>query len=485
MHPKLRIENLKRLPPSIRKLAEVACGPHRSFEDAGGSRMHSTLSRILAADRDALYSIFYANLDPVRIPGPDQLESLRPETSFNISAAAKTLETIFRTDPPMDVAIAAWPRIWPWFEFICTYRDYLPRTPLDLLEPAEFLIHFLRFTGSFKHDSYAILIETPGFAGMIARAWRLLSSLEEPLVQEMAHDDLCRFMICFTHGQENINELVEGAGGAMEDLGGLVVAYLGACIHRPPVRISSTLRSFRVDATPRLEQIEEIDGNSSSMRACDNSQCGDIRDKSELERCSGCLAFYYCSQTCQIHDWRLGGHRRSCRRYGYLGLTSRVKSALGARERAFLHALLDRDYKHRLSICVQQVAFMVAHSDELFLTSFDYSLGAVNITVESAMAASDVMSVANSVVMSVAGPEWTDTMRRAAESEGRLQLHAMRIPEGTALRCWVVPLRASSGTTHRKLRDAAKQIGTGGKNIDVAGEVQAILQEKSGVLEIH
>ncbi|KAJ7818409.1 hypothetical protein B0H14DRAFT_2839347 [Mycena olivaceomarginata] len=43
--------------------------------------------------------------------------------------------------------------------------------------------------------------------------------------------------------------------------------------------------------------------------------CGVIRAKDEFLRCSGCRAMYYCSRTCQIADWRVGGHRRACKHF--------------------------------------------------------------------------------------------------------------------------------------------------------------------------
>ncbi|KAJ7201223.1 hypothetical protein C8J57DRAFT_1412418, partial [Mycena rebaudengoi] len=52
------------------------------------------------------------------------------------------------------------------------------------------------------------------------------------------------------------------------------------------------------------------------LKACDNLQCAIISDRTRFRRCSGCLCFYYCSQECQIIDWRVGGHQEACNAYG-------------------------------------------------------------------------------------------------------------------------------------------------------------------------
>ncbi|KAJ7290444.1 hypothetical protein C8J57DRAFT_1705818 [Mycena rebaudengoi] len=52
------------------------------------------------------------------------------------------------------------------------------------------------------------------------------------------------------------------------------------------------------------------------LKACDNLECAIISDKTRFQRCSGCLCFYYCSQECQIIDWRAGGHQEACNTYG-------------------------------------------------------------------------------------------------------------------------------------------------------------------------
>ncbi|KAJ7253297.1 hypothetical protein C8J57DRAFT_1349421 [Mycena rebaudengoi] len=52
------------------------------------------------------------------------------------------------------------------------------------------------------------------------------------------------------------------------------------------------------------------------LKACDNLECAIISDKTRFQRCSGCLCFYYCSQECQIIDWRVGWSPGGLHTYG-------------------------------------------------------------------------------------------------------------------------------------------------------------------------
>ncbi|KAJ7698261.1 hypothetical protein B0H17DRAFT_1328613 [Mycena rosella] len=55
-----------------------------------------------------------------------------------------------------------------------------------------------------------------------------------------------------------------------------------------------------------------LDGQFPCRRACDNIQCGQIREKTAFGRCKQCQSFYYYSRQCQRNDWQKGGHREAC-----------------------------------------------------------------------------------------------------------------------------------------------------------------------------
>ncbi|KAJ7133986.1 hypothetical protein C8R43DRAFT_1239305 [Mycena crocata] len=213
-------------------------------------------------------------------------------------------------------------------------------------------------------------------------------------------------------------------------------------------------------AQKRVELLDAFCSTSVLLRTCDNTVCGQIRDKFSFRRCAGCQVFHYCSQACQIQDWKHGGHRGVCGSHRYLGLTARMSFKVGARERAFLRALLDRDYQeHRAYICALQVQFMVKHLCCVFFTSFDYQAGHVEIAVQ----AVDDLGVVRDVLDSA-----------GAESQREI-----------FFRFWVVPLRTNSPNITRGLRALAAEISEKNEALNVAEEVAALIRREIDVVEIH
>ncbi|KAJ6524216.1 hypothetical protein B0H19DRAFT_1276661 [Mycena capillaripes] len=117
--------------------------------------------------------------------------------------------------------------------------------------------------------------------------------------------------------------------------------------------------------------------NAVRLRACDNSECGNIRPKTEFRRCSGCLCFYYCSNTCQKTHWRTGGHSDACSGCTFLNLGER--QAFTARERGFIRALVHHDYKAaKATLYAQYAAGLRMTPGAALFTTFDYSTGPVH-----------------------------------------------------------------------------------------------------------
>ncbi|KAJ7478997.1 hypothetical protein FB451DRAFT_172552 [Mycena latifolia] len=264
MHPKLGLDNLERLPLPIREVAESACGPHRSWEHVAA--MQIALSRVPNIDRTAFYPVCYTNLDTARIPTIDQLESFSPETETTVMSAAMALDTILQLRPAADVARAMWPRIWEYFSWLHTYRDYFPETTFKLPQPSTLFLNFLLFTNRLGADSdfYDSLAVAGGFAGMITKAWSFLDEVEvTPDVRDAALYGLCRFMLSFTHGTDEVADLIEGAGGSMRDLGKLVLRYLHGAIHQPPAPLTD-IHVFRIRTI--LDFLHKVDFHPDAHR---------------------------------------------------------------------------------------------------------------------------------------------------------------------------------------------------------------------------
>ncbi|KAJ7116887.1 hypothetical protein C8R44DRAFT_791594 [Mycena epipterygia] len=234
---------------------------------------------------------------------------------------------------------------------------------------------------------------------------------------------------------------------------------------------------FMTVTDDRFDVLTDVD--YPAEKACDNLKCDIIDEKSSFERCSGCKSVYYCSRECQITDWQEGAHRKACRSYqsASLSLTELSKPIFTVRERAFIRALLHHDYTmHASSICKKQVEFMAEHPTcDLLITLFDYCTGHLQIEVHSA-AHSPL-----STILEEADDEWTDFIARAAWSQGRLQLHVMRVLDGTTTPYWVVPLRSSSSDIFDSLRDLARHPISEG----VMDEISDLLEDSQDVLQIH
>ncbi|KAJ7156799.1 hypothetical protein C8R46DRAFT_1196214, partial [Mycena filopes] len=79
-------------------------------------------------------------------------------------------------------------------------------------------------------------------------------------------------------------------------------------------------------AQERFALLQSFDSRDlGAQKACDELDCSIILEKTRFQRCSACQTFYYCSQVCQVADWKKGGHRETCSLYRALGLTEKTR----------------------------------------------------------------------------------------------------------------------------------------------------------------
>ncbi|KAJ7673200.1 hypothetical protein DFH06DRAFT_57820 [Mycena polygramma] len=210
--------------------------------------------------------------------------------------------------------------------------------------------------------------------------------------------------------------------------------------------------------------------------ACDNIECGEMQT-APCRRCSGCETFYYCSQACQVFDWKQGGHRENCALYRTVSL-SELSGLLGVRERQFLRALVQRDYQDNIrSVCEKQVAAIAGDhtGNGVIITVFDYGVEDVEVSA---------VSEANWPKL---GRDWSDLLVRAAKSRRRVQLHMARLPRGdnhTTLE--LVPLRTKTTKLYDALFNIARDLPANCDQGYIAEQVEAVLPiaDLRGV-EIH
>ncbi|KAF7363108.1 MYND-type domain-containing protein [Mycena venus] len=189
--------------------------------------------------------------------------------------------------------------------------------------------------------------------------------------------------------------------------------------------------------------------------ACDNLKCRKIQARRDSRRCARCASAYYCSSGCQRVDWR--AHHRDSRS---TGISPR-------RERAFIRALLDADYKRlKPHISRDIVLFMHAHptSPDAYFVHFDYThSGSVAATVRPR---SDLVDL----------PAWYH----------RTRLHVVFAARGKGpMPDYLVPLLSSSTAFDAGLRRVAGEVPAGTDISVVENEVRELIQATADVVEIH
>ncbi|KAJ7152043.1 hypothetical protein C8R46DRAFT_1357643 [Mycena filopes] len=260
MHPSLRLSVLNDLPWRARSMARAA---------AKGS-LHE-LSHLCAGmlwDNDVtviLYlPVFYCNLEIGAIPTAAALDLDTPpfEVREAITKAVLALRGISDIDEihmPSGACADLWPRLWKWTYFLYTYHEQLP--PLlanHSVNLNDICVRLSQSVASFHGNerNTDLFSATPGFACMMAHAWRVL--LRDPSHPRSAQYSLYQ-MACFfstyfqTADPEIRQEFIEGAGGSIQDVAALVVEHL---VHarrlRPGPHREYSLRSM-------LWMVDEMD----------------------------------------------------------------------------------------------------------------------------------------------------------------------------------------------------------------------------------
>ncbi|KAJ7738037.1 hypothetical protein DFH07DRAFT_85951 [Mycena maculata] len=228
-------------------------------------------------------------------------------------------------------------------------------------------------------------------------------------------------------------------------------------------QLVDTWRTFTTLARERIALVHSV-AASQRRRACDNVKCGHILEKTDFQRCSRCLSFYYCSRECQRIDWRAGDHRKVCVPGHSFHLGEGVVQDLRVRERSFMRAVLAHDYETQkwTTVYPQRVAFMAANPGVPYFTLFDYRHGKVNISVHATSAphggAPDWDPFAGAACWDegiASSLEWRNDIARASNSGGKLQLHVMAIARGARTRYIVAPLRTNNAQIHGILAQIA------------------------------
>ncbi|KAJ7758278.1 hypothetical protein B0H16DRAFT_649476 [Mycena metata] len=272
---------------------------------------------------------------------------------------------------------------------------------------------------------------------------------------------------------------------------------LQAASHRPLQNLQPDVRAiyltFLEIAADRLNAKKLYDSPDYILReACDNTECGRISTRQDFRRCSGCMQTYYCSQECQIADWRAPeGHRMRCsnlksahlvfQHSGTTLATLGLRKNLGRRNASFLHTLLHYDYlKARKTIRTRQIldGFHPVHFS--YLAPGPEQSGRVAISPEPM----------DSLREWISGPQLEYCSIRTDRGGGCFEMHLLHVAEGTIPRTYIVPMRSDASTIWDGVKRLNQQVpkGLDAKQLQeqfphICEELQTLLETE--VVEIH
>ncbi|KAF8160430.1 hypothetical protein K438DRAFT_2071018 [Mycena galopus ATCC 62051] len=246
-------------------------------------------------------------------------------------------------------------------------------------------------------------------------------------------------------------------------------------------------QSFKMIAEDRISLMKRQAKDIVLFKACDNTECGAIRERTEFKRCSECLGVYYCSPECQKIDWTRGDHRAACQSIRMFVFKN---SNLGARNISFMRELLHRDvtarrYAHHIGrLESQQLSALraLAGANELdpFVTVMDYTHGEPTMHIDGLSRAQQRDILSHQI-------NWGDHIARMARSGGRVELHVMVIQDGfspgrqpISHRRMMFPQRSTSPGFHTGLPRILLENGK-----DVKEEVERFFAANQSMVRIH
>ncbi|KAJ6484682.1 hypothetical protein C8R45DRAFT_1147535 [Mycena sanguinolenta] len=237
MHRSLRLEELSLLPISIRvrRLRRSLLNRSEShmliqrFAIPAANGSAPDLDRLLhlVANDDLRYTqclpVLYANLDPERIPGE---ENLNTDAVKCANSALHSLVTLAHA--PKSTWPDLWPRIWAWIVFFEAYRECL----VDPFARPHVRFDLVRFVCAFSDDetTKSDVHQTVGWRTLVIQAWSMILQSETPRAH-YAFSDLCRAI-----GDMQVNtpaqfeEVLDGTEGA-DNLVSLVVQSITLFAH--------------------------------------------------------------------------------------------------------------------------------------------------------------------------------------------------------------------------------------------------------------
>ncbi|KAJ7608002.1 hypothetical protein DFH06DRAFT_1249139 [Mycena polygramma] len=256
-HRSLRLDNLSKLPVSYRRLASAAVnGTVLNLQEFLGLCVTAPYSQ-----PKLFLPVFFANLDPARIPSLAQLDSISRGIDSPIALALLSLRALITGresfELPAEASLDVWPRVWKWMHFLDTYRDLFPESA----DKETYSLYLTTILDLQKHQETKDLIDaTPGVRVVVARAWAFFVGLDA-CVGEAGFHDVCLYLLndLKPSNPANIAELIEGVSGTVADLASVIVRHMNHII------ASSKIAVFYFEGIIGI--LDKMDTNSSLKKA--------------------------------------------------------------------------------------------------------------------------------------------------------------------------------------------------------------------------
>ncbi|KAJ7728816.1 hypothetical protein DFH07DRAFT_220358 [Mycena maculata] len=223
MHPSLRPENVAKLPPSARSVAESALAGSLTAVH----QLCALLPLLPTPEVSNTLPCVFANIDTSGIPSASELDAqLATAASMlavELALSAVTALAFFARASliPVDACPEIWPRFWKWTYFFHQYWDSLtsvlhtiPQGELSRLH-ASCIVSLCNHSGTMDQ-----VHSTPGVPRILAMAWKTLvdapRTQPERLIREVY--DITFVFPVEGNNSAHFDEVVDGVGGNLQHL---------------------------------------------------------------------------------------------------------------------------------------------------------------------------------------------------------------------------------------------------------------------------
>ncbi|KAF7304455.1 Carboxypeptidase [Mycena chlorophos] len=249
LHPAVRMQNLRRLPPSLKNDAMAACRDDAPVDDV--RRILGTVANESCgpANLATYLPLFYAIFDPARIPDPELVDTPEPlarHLKDNVHRAFYALDALARSTTLQHAPAAMpcmWARIWPWIAFISLYGQQI-EGPTAIPESELLLMLFgvvarVLYPPPFRRH----VVQTPGLLFVAGSAWRYLSSIHDVGRRSYLFASIL-LLLCepdLSSRSDLIADLLAGTGGSFRTMARLYVQEIRNMDFNPAVDVNATM----------------------------------------------------------------------------------------------------------------------------------------------------------------------------------------------------------------------------------------------------